>query len=92
MTLLNSESTQAFAAAFAERLLREAPHDPTRYAVLCAYSRAATENETTELNGFLTEQQLSYVAAGDAHETAERKALQDLCQMLLASNEFVYLN
>ena len=38
------------------------------------------------------EQQTRYETGGEQSEAARRKALADLCHMLLASNEFVYVD
>ncbi len=92
LTLLNSDSAIAYAAAFADRALREAPEAPLKFMSLAAFSRDATADELTDFDRFVTAQQGRYVARGDASDAARKKALADLCHMLLASNEFVYLD
>ncbi len=92
LTLLNSDAAVAYAQAFADRALREASNAPLNFMALVALSREATSDELAELTKFLTEQQARYSARGETTEGARRKALVDLCQMLLASNEFVYVD
>jgi hypothetical protein len=92
LTLLNSDAAVAYAQAFADRALREAPEAPVHFAVLVALSRDASADELTLLNDFATAQQARYVARGDPSDTARRNAMVDVCHMLLAANEFVYVD
>ena len=92
LTLLNSDATVAHAAAFANRALREAPDAPLKLVALAALSREATTDEVTDYEKFLEEQYVRYSAGGDQSDAARHKALADLCHMLLASNEFVYVD
>ncbi|MBL8817318.1 MAG: PSD1 domain-containing protein [Planctomyces sp.] len=92
LTLLNSDATIAWSTAFSQRILQEAPDSPIAYAAIVAWSRDATQEELALLNDFVTEQQMRYVSNGESPETSRSKALADLCHMLLASNEFVYVD
>ncbi len=92
LTLLNSETVVSYGQAFAERLLQEAPEAPVARAVLLTYAREATPDELAEFASFLSQQQARYTTSGDTPEVVSKKALADLCQMLLASNEFVYVD
>lgn len=92
LTLLNSDAAVAYAQAFADRALREAPDAPLPFVVITALSREAAANELSEFTKFLDEQQTRYAAQGEPTEAARRKALADLCHMLLAANEFVYVD
>ncbi len=92
LTLLNSDAVVAYSVAFADRALREAPDAPIQFVALVALSREATADELSVLSDFVTEQQTRYVARGDQSDAARHKALVDLCHMLLASNEFVYVD
>lgn len=92
LTLLNSDATVAYSGALADRAWREAPAAPIQFVVLATFSREATAPEVTEFERFLAEQQARYVARGDPPAAARRTALADLCHMLLASNEFVYVD
>ena len=90
--MLNSETVVGYAQAFAERLLKEAPDSPVARAVLLTYAREPTPDELAEFSGFLSQQQARYASSGEVPEAVAKKALADLCQMLLASNEFVYVD
>ncbi len=92
LTLLNSDAAVAHAVAFADRALREAPDAPLKFVAFAALSREATADEVTDYEKFLGEQHVRYSAGGDQSDAARRKALADLCHMLLASNEFVYVD
>jgi hypothetical protein len=85
---LNSPQARACAEALADRAKRESPHDPLKRAYRLAYGREPNGEERTLMTAFLAEQAKSYGANG---MDAEKLALADVCQVLLASNEFVYL-
>jgi hypothetical protein len=88
LTLLNSETLARQAEAFADRLLKEAPTDPAGAAIRRAFARPAQPAELVRLNQFLTDQAARHAPAADA----KRRALIDLCHMLLCANEFVYVD
>jgi hypothetical protein len=88
LTLLNSAMLTQQADAFAGRVLREKPDDAAGYALQLAFGRPATERERTALTAFLKEQTTRHAGAADT----ERRALADLCQMLMSANEFVYID
>ncbi len=88
LTLLNSEFLSRQADAFAARVLREKPDDAAGYALFLAFGRKATEKERTVLTAFVKEQRVRHAGAANA----DRRALADLCQMLLSANEFVYID
>ena len=92
LTLLNSETVVGYAQAFADRVLKDAPDSPVARAVLLTYAREPTPEELAEFSGFLSQQQARYASSGEVPEAVAKKALADLCQMLLASNEFVYVD
>jgi len=92
LTLLNSDSTIRYANALADRIFREAVQNPVSRAFEVTLSRPGTDEERTALTGFVTSQQQRYIATGVAADAAQRQALADLCHMLLASNEFVYVD
>jgi hypothetical protein len=87
LTLLNSDFMVRQAEAFADRVLRESPADPAGYAVKAAWGRPATDKERARLTAFLDAQATRYPPAD-----ARRRALADLCQMLLSANEFAYVD
>ncbi|HEX6984468.1 MAG TPA: DUF1549 domain-containing protein [Planctomycetaceae bacterium] len=86
---LNSPQARACAVALAERSIREANGDPLRRAYRLAYGREPTSDERAFVQLFLDGQTASYRDGGEAEP--EKLALADVCQAILASNEFVYL-
>jgi hypothetical protein len=88
LALLNSEFARLRAAAFARRLERDAGADVAARiarAFRLACGRAPTPEEQTASQRFLTAQRTVYEKDGDKH------AWEDFCQMLLASNAFLYV-
>jgi hypothetical protein len=92
LTLLNSEFLSKQADVLAGRVLRENPGDAAGRAVFLAFGRSATESERTKLMAFLKVQTARHTATPEGKTDAERRALADLCQMLLSANEFVYID
>lgn len=89
LALLNSDFAIARAEAFSGRLLTEtdgAPRQLVRRAWRTAIGRDPTEKEAAVAEEFLETQRVQY--AGD---NAARWAVADFCQMLLASNAFLYV-
>jgi hypothetical protein len=91
LTLLNSDFMIRQADAFADRVLKQNPLDLAAYALQIAFGRSATEKERAKLTAFLDEQTTRHALTSDRAE-ARRKALADLCQMLLSTNEFAYVD
>ncbi|MFM9010691.1 MAG: hypothetical protein ACKON8_07425, partial [Planctomycetota bacterium] len=56
-----------------------------------AFGRPPSAAEAARAIGFLSEQAADHVAAGRTAAEAGPDALADLCQMLLASNEFLHV-
>ncbi|MBI2803847.1 MAG: PSD1 domain-containing protein [Planctomycetes bacterium] len=90
LTLLNSDFMTRQAEAFAGRVLKEEPNDPARHAVRLAFARLPTAAETRLFARFL-EQQANQHAKLPPME-ARRRAVVDLCHMLLSANEFAYVD
>lgn len=86
---LNSPQARACAEALADRARRESPDDPLLRAYRLAFGREPTEEERALMTDFLAVQTKSY--SEENTPEALRIALADVCQVLLASNEFVYL-
>jgi hypothetical protein len=84
LTLLNSEFLIRQAEVFAERITRAPFEDP----VVLAFGRPATDKEKLKMTDFLRSQKERYGGGNEGH----KKALIDLCQMLLSSNEFAYVD
>jgi hypothetical protein len=93
LTLLNSDGMIRAATAFADRVLAEQPDAPIDRAVQSAFSRGPTDEERSVLGEFLAEQTKRYTSQPNTDAaTARKKALADLCHMLLSSNEFAYVD
>jgi hypothetical protein len=100
LTLLNSDAMTKAAAAFADRVLAERPDDPVGRAVLIAFTRPTSSDEHTLLSEFVVEQTSRYLTEKSeaerqkpkAKDESHRKAVADLCHMLMSANEFVYVD
>jgi hypothetical protein len=91
LTLLNSDFIRKRARAFAGRLECADSADTDRRLTLAfrlAAGRAPEADERAAAHRFLAAQQALYAAEKDA----ARKAWTDLCQMILASNAFLYID
>jgi Protein of unknown function (DUF1553)/Protein of unknown function (DUF1549)/Planctomycete cytochrome C len=90
LSLLNSGFVAARARGLADRLRRECGDDEGRRvdrAFLLAAARPPDEAEREAARRFLLTQPGRYAGQGDARE----RAWADLCQMLLSSNAFLYV-
>ncbi|MFO0947368.1 MAG: DUF1553 domain-containing protein [Planctomycetota bacterium] len=90
LALLNSEFSLARAKAFADRLFRESDGNVDArlsHAFLLAVGRGPTTEERTASRQFVVQQETVY----SGKEDAQRRAWNDFCQMLLASNAFLYV-
>jgi hypothetical protein len=88
--LLNSQFVVTQAGHFAQRLAREAGGDPLARldrAFTLALARGPSPAELSLSLEFINNQRDQYSSAPDADE----KAWTDFCQMLLASNSFLYV-
>jgi hypothetical protein len=90
LAMLNSEFARDRAKAFAARLAREAGDDPAKrlalaYRLACA--REPQKEEAAACEKFLAKQREAYAKEKDAGA----RAWADLCQALLASNAFLYV-
>ena len=101
LNLLNSDALSKHAQAFASRVENEAPDDPAERAVRLALNRPATDSERNALVDFIAAQSRRHARAlagpsaqptPDQNATSRRRALADLCQMLISSNEFAYVD
>ncbi|CAN5295198.1 PSD1 and planctomycete cytochrome C domain-containing protein [soil metagenome] len=100
LMLMNSDFVLSEAAHFARRLMQEAPAAAgvtaaeltdrrIRLAWKIAYERTAEADELTAARAFLNNQQAKLKAT--KHDP-ELTSLTDLCQQLLSSNEFLYVD
>jgi hypothetical protein len=89
LALLNSDFARMRARAFAQRLAREAGAEERRLtrAFLLACGRPPVEEERAACGQFLKKQRAAYAR----DRGGEERAWADLCQMVLASNAFLYV-
>jgi hypothetical protein len=87
LSALNSDFALARAHALAERLAGESPANRIERAFLHAIGRPPSAQERVSAERFLDTQRGNYPDRPDA----ERHALVDFCQMILASNAFLYV-
>ncbi len=90
LALLNSEFSRARAKAFATRVAREAGGDATKRLALAfrlTCGRGPLADEVAACEKFLGRQRAAYATEKDA----DVRAWADLCQMLFASNAFLYV-
>jgi hypothetical protein len=90
LSLLNSEFVVAQAGALARRLEREAGEKPEAriaHAYRIAIARQPTEQEIEAAGQFVSAQRDHYASQADA----QFEAWRDFCQMMLASNAFLYV-
>jgi hypothetical protein len=100
LMLMNSDFVLSEAAHFAKRLMQETPaikgvaatelnDQRIRLAWKIAYERAIEADELAAARAFLSNQQIKLKAT---KQDAELTSLTDLCQQLLSSNEFLYVD
>ncbi len=90
LALLNSDFARARSKAFAQRLQREGGEDADARLALTfrlACARPPLPNETVAARRFLAAQQKVYLGQQDG----DQRAWTDLCQIVLASNAFLYV-
>ena len=94
LALLNGEFVIAEAARMAARVTAGGGPDTTAHidrAYRLAYGRPPSAAEEARAASFLAEQSADHAATGRGPLEASTAALADLCQMLLASNEFLHV-
>ena len=91
LTLLNSDFMNRQADALAGRVLKDQPNDPASFALRLAFARPPPERETKLFARFLEQQTQQHARIHQLPE-ARRRAVADLCHMLLSANEFVYVD
>jgi hypothetical protein len=88
--LLNSPQVRSWSESFAARVARDAGADDgprIREAYRIAFGREPEAEELASASGFLASQRARHGSARDA----DRRALADLCQVLLSLNEFLFI-
>jgi hypothetical protein len=93
LTLLNDDFVIEQAGSFARRVMREAdgPGPRVERAFRLALARGPSAEEARWAKGLLGRQRQRYLEAKLPPARAEEKALAQVCQMLLCTNEFLYV-
>jgi hypothetical protein len=93
LLLLNSNLVMQASSNLAERALAASADDGQRIAQLysLAYSRAATQPETSAAQAFLAAADRALTAQEPDAAKRSRLAWDSLCQTVLAANEFIYV-
>ena len=96
LTLWNSRWMEKAAESFATRVADTDNRRVADRAIGLAYARPPTDKEHQVIVEFLSEQSRHHLTGADgkpvASDTARRRAIVDLCHMLLSSNEFAYID
>lgn len=96
LMLMNSDFVVDVADDFAERVIREAGGEASRQVARVwqiAYGRVPDETEASAAESFLRGQRGALESAEDVSaEDAAEKALSTLCQTVLSSNAFLYVD
>ena len=96
LTLWNSRWMEKAAESFATRVADTDNRRVANRAIGLAYARPPTDKEHQVIFEFLSEQSRHHLAGADGKpvtsDTARRRAIVDLCHMLLSSNEFAYID
>ena len=92
--VMNSPFVQEQALAFAQDTMKAGKTDGEKinYAYRKAYSRPATPAEIANASSFLTRYGQALAASVPDANKRQEKTWQSLCQVLLAANEFIYVN
>lgn len=91
LTLLNSDFMVRQSVTFADRVLKDDPADPAARAIFLAFARRPSDREKERFAAFLSEQ-IDQHAKNVPLDEARRRAVADLCHMLLSANEFAYVD
>ncbi len=92
--MMNSPFVMDASRAFADEVQKSGKTDIERVnaAYLKAFDRVATPAEITQATAYLTRYQNALARAMPDAAKRQQSAWQSLCQIVLASNEFIYVN
>ncbi len=94
LAMMNGDIVWEQAEHLARRIVREAGNDPNEQIALAyrlTLSRRPAIDELEQFRRFLADQQPLLTAGGVASDLVAFRALVNLCQTLLNSNEFIYV-
>jgi hypothetical protein len=90
LLFMNSEQCRSYAEAFAQRIVAEDADATVEQAYSIAYGRRPTAAETKVSREFLT--RATQLRTADRDPNARLLATADFCQMLMSTNEFIYID
>jgi hypothetical protein len=88
---MNSATVLQSLAQLNSEFLFSQSESQVRWGFQVAFARQPTDSELTKSMAFLREQEQGYQATEKEAEKARQRALADFGQMLLSSNEFLYV-
>jgi len=94
LALLNSEFMYKQADSMSKHIVEHIGEDTTEqvmFAFLLAFARPPLDVELEKSRKFLESQSADYQSAAHSKEQSTQKSLADFCQMLISSNEFLYV-
>ena len=93
LLMMNNPHVHAYAEAFARRIHPAGDQEPDEVihaGFVTALARPADSQELQQMAEFLTQQTTAYVESGYGAES-RRRAIKDFCQLLISSDEFIYV-
>ncbi len=93
LLMMNSPQVHAYAQALARRLhtgSAQGPDELIRTGFVTALGRQADSKELQQMQEFLAHQTFTYRESGYG-DASRLHAIKDFCQLLLASNDFIYV-
>ena len=94
LALLNSEFMNKQADSMSKHIVKHIGEDTTervKFAFLLAFARPPLDVELEKSRKFLESQIADYQSAEHSKEQSIQNSLADFCQMLMSSNEFLYV-
>ncbi len=91
--MMNNPHVHAYAQALARRIHSgsdQAPDDLIHAGFLTTLARPAHAQELQQVREFLTLQTVTYEESGYA-DASRLHAIKDFCQLLISSDEFIYV-
>ena len=90
--MLNNPHVHAYAQALARRIHRDhqEPDDLIQSGFLTILARPADTQELEQIREFLSQQTVTYEESGYGSASGMH-AIKDFCQLLIASDEFIYV-
>ena len=93
LLMMNNPHVHAYAQALARRIYRgrgQGPDDLIHNGFATALARPADSRELEQIREFLAQQTLTYEESGYG-DVSRLHAIKDFCQLLISSDEFIYV-